>query len=74
MHFTTSTVLILSTLLSTALSAPTVAVQKRALTARPYSEFQISSGTAGDALNEVMQKFPVRIYLRTHHYHKVNPS
>ncbi|PSN71279.1 hypothetical protein BS50DRAFT_487264 [Corynespora cassiicola Philippines] len=40
-------------------AAPTGGVQKRALTQQSYADFQISDGTAGDALNEVMQKFPI---------------
>ncbi|KAK7969489.1 hypothetical protein PG996_002068 [Apiospora saccharicola] len=49
-------------LLSLAISAlalPTGEVQKRALTARPYAYFQVSSGTAGNALAEVQAKFPI---------------
>ena len=52
----------LATLLALAastLSLPTGEVQKRALTVRPYADFQISSGTAGNALAEAQAKFPV---------------
>lgn len=31
---------------------------KRALTAKPYSEFQVSDGVAGNALAEVNAQFP----------------
>ncbi|KAI1077117.1 hypothetical protein F5B20DRAFT_281965 [Whalleya microplaca] len=45
-----------------ALAMPTNGIyrkQKRALTFRPYSEFQVSSGTAGNALAEVQAQFPI---------------
>ncbi|KAK8042286.1 hypothetical protein PG993_006809 [Apiospora rasikravindrae] len=46
-------------LAAVALSLPTGEVQKRALAARPYTDFQISSGTAGNALAEAQAKFPI---------------
>ncbi|KAK8048811.1 hypothetical protein PG994_010541 [Apiospora phragmitis] len=49
----------LLSLAASALSLPTGEVQKRALTARPYADFQISSGTAGNALAEAQAKFPI---------------
>ncbi|KAK8020473.1 hypothetical protein PG990_005611 [Apiospora arundinis] len=49
----------LLSLATSALSLPTGEVQKRALTVRPYTEFQISSGTAGNALAEAQAKFPI---------------
>lgn len=45
-----------------AMALPTADVslhQKRALTTRPYASFQVSDGTAGNALAEVKAKFPV---------------
>jgi hypothetical protein len=43
-------------------AAPTTSYHKRAdvLTFRPYNEFQISNGIAGNALAEVNKDFPVR--------------
>lgn len=35
------------------------ALAKRALTAKSYSQFQVSDGVAGNALAEVNAKFPV---------------
>lgn len=49
----------LLSLAASALSLPTGEVQKRALTVRPYADFQVSSGTAGNALAEAQAKFPV---------------
>ncbi|KAH9987439.1 hypothetical protein F4779DRAFT_624185 [Xylariaceae sp. FL0662B] len=49
-------------LAASALAMPTGEVprkQKRALTFRPYSEFQVSDGTAGNALEEVQAQFPI---------------
>ncbi|ORY66279.1 uncharacterized protein BCR38DRAFT_483920 [Pseudomassariella vexata] len=60
MYFTKIAV-VLSMAAST-LALPTGAVtpmQKRALTFRPYSEFQVSDGVAGNALEEVQAKFPI---------------
>jgi hypothetical protein len=57
-----SATIILSGLIASSIAAPT----KRAgvLTKQSYADFQVSDGTAGNALNEVMQKFPV-----SHHEH-----
>ena len=51
---------------ATALTAPIEEqTEKRAaagvLTAQSYAQFQVSDGTAGNALAEVMQKFPVSL-------------
>lgn len=57
MYFTKiATVLSLA---ASALAMPTGEVQKRALTFRKYADFQISSGTAGNALAEAQAKFTI---------------
>ena len=57
MRLSPTTVLLGIFALSTA--APVNVKTKRALTVRPYSEFQISDGVAGNALAEVNAQFPV---------------
>ncbi|KAH7128688.1 hypothetical protein B0J11DRAFT_276605 [Dendryphion nanum] len=59
MHFQSTTTIFLSALLATTLAAPAPIQKRGVLTVRPYSDFQISSGTAGNALAEVMAKFPI---------------
>ena len=67
MRFSAS--VILSGLVAISLAAP-IAEEKRAkanatasagavLTVRSYADFQISDGVAGNAMAEVMEKFPV---------------
>jgi hypothetical protein len=51
--------LLLTLGISTITGAPTP-VEKRALVAQTYNEFQVSSGVGGKALEEVNAKFPVR--------------
>ncbi|KAH7403138.1 hypothetical protein BKA64DRAFT_641151 [Cadophora sp. MPI-SDFR-AT-0126] len=64
MHFSTLTLLFALT--ATTLSAPTPAHSvKRALTAKPYNDFSVSSGVAGSALAEVNANFPVPSDLST---------
>jgi hypothetical protein len=62
MYFTKIAVLL--SLTASALAVPTGNVaqkQKRALTFRTYNDFQISSGTAGNALAEAQAAFPVSL-------------
>ena len=60
MHFSTPLTILLS--ISSAIAAP---VNKRAaagvLTVQTYDEFNVSDGVAGNALDEVNAKFPVRL-------------
>lgn len=64
MHFSTLTLLFALT--ATTLSAPTPAHSvKRALTAKSYNDFSVSSGVAGSALAEVNANFPVPSDLST---------
>jgi hypothetical protein len=70
MRFSAS--VILSGLVATSLAAPFAGYKRQngtvsaavagagaVLTARPYADFQISDGVAGDAMAEAMAKFPV---------------
>ncbi|KAK9779156.1 hypothetical protein AB5N19_06570 [Seiridium cardinale] len=59
MHF--SNIIAVLSLATASLAAPTAQSQKRAdvLTFRPYNDFQISDGVAGNALAEVNAAFPV---------------
>ncbi|KAH6653819.1 hypothetical protein BKA67DRAFT_690935 [Truncatella angustata] len=61
MHF--SKIATMLALVATSLAAPTTQPQKRAdvLTFQTYNNFQISDGTAGNALAEVNKAFPVDI-------------
>ncbi|KAK1711031.1 hypothetical protein BDP67DRAFT_545392 [Colletotrichum lupini] len=57
-----SKIAVLFTLAATGLSAPIEGAEKRQaklLSVQDYSQFQVSDGTAGNALAEVAQKFPV---------------
>ncbi|KZL83049.1 small secreted protein [Colletotrichum incanum] len=57
-----SKIAVLFALAATGLSAPVDAVDKRQaklLSVQDYSQFQVSDGTGGNALEEVAQKFPV---------------
>jgi ABC-type polysaccharide transport system permease subunit len=51
-----STITLFLSLTASVISAP---IGKRALTAQTYNEFNVSGGTAGNALAEVNAKFPV---------------
>lgn len=51
---------IILSLAVSALALPTLPKRAGVLTARPYADFQISDGVAGDALAEFQAKFPVR--------------
>src|SRR4051794_4762201 len=55
MRFSSTLVSVLS-LSSAVLGAP---MAKRALTVKPYNDFSVSAGVAGDALAEVNTNFPV---------------
>ncbi|WYZ34926.1 hypothetical protein EsH8_I_001202 [Colletotrichum jinshuiense] len=57
MYFTK--IAVLFSLAATGLSAPVDKRQATILSVQDYSQFQISDGTAGNALSEVAQKFPV---------------
>lgn len=57
MKFSSTTILL--GLLALSSASPVKPKTKRALTVRPYSEFQVSDGAAGNALAEVNAKFPV---------------
>ncbi|KAH8892580.1 hypothetical protein GQ53DRAFT_764359 [Thozetella sp. PMI_491] len=62
MYFHKATVLACLLAVSSALALPAssdVTLAKRALTARPYSEIQISDGVAGKAAEEAQAMFPV---------------
>ena len=66
MHFSTLTLLFALT--ATTLSAPTPSPAhsvKRALTAKSYNDFSVSSGVAGSALAEVNANFPLPTDLST---------
>ncbi|GKT83550.1 LOW QUALITY PROTEIN: small secreted protein [Colletotrichum tofieldiae] len=57
-----SKIAVLFALAATGLSAPVDAVDKRQakiLSVQDYSQFQVSDGTGGNALDEVAQKFPI---------------
>lgn len=57
-----SKIAVLFTLAATGLSAPIEGAERRQaklLSVQNYSQFQVSDGTAGNALAEVAQKFPV---------------
>ncbi|KAI3531116.1 hypothetical protein CABS01_16095 [Colletotrichum abscissum] len=57
-----SKIAVLFALAATGLSAPIEGAEKRQaklLSVQDYSQFQVSDGTAGNALAEVAQKFPV---------------
>ncbi|TQN73739.1 hypothetical protein CSHISOI_01733 [Colletotrichum shisoi] len=57
-----SKIAVLLALTATGLSAPADAVEKRQaklLSVQDYSEFQVSDGTGGNALEEVAEKFPI---------------
>ncbi|EXJ87095.1 hypothetical protein A1O3_04053 [Capronia epimyces CBS 606.96] len=59
MYFSPATILLGLVALSAAGPVGTKTRVKRALTARPYSEFQVSDGVAGNALAEVNAQFPI---------------
>ncbi|CAJ2503184.1 Uu.00g105780.m01.CDS01 [Anthostomella pinea] len=62
MHFSASTLtslLVGFALSSTAIAHPVLARATDTLTEKPYSEFQVSDGVAGNALAEVNAQFPV---------------
>lgn len=60
MYFSKITIL---SLIASVMAMPAVPMKKRALEIQDYSEFQISDGVAGNALEEVSQMFPVSFQL-----------
>lgn len=62
-----SKIAVVLSLAASALAAPTPGApnQKRALTFQTYNDFQISSGTAGNALAEAQAAFPVSLDIYT---------
>ncbi|CAG8959213.1 hypothetical protein HYFRA_00012571 [Hymenoscyphus fraxineus] len=56
MHFSSSILAIVLALTSTAVCAP---LDRRALTAKSYNDFQVSGGVGGNALAEANAQFPV---------------
>lgn len=61
MRFSTATIFF--GLAASTLAAPTMNLSKRGvLSASSYSDFQISDGQGGNALEEVNQKFPVSLH------------
>ncbi|EHY53913.1 hypothetical protein HRR83_004554 [Exophiala dermatitidis] len=59
MYFSPAAILLGLVALSAATPTGVKPVVKRALTARPYSQFQVSDGVAGNALAEVNAQFPI---------------
>jgi hypothetical protein len=62
MYFSTATILMSILALSSA--GPVAMKSKRALTTQSYANFQVSDGTAGNALAEVNANFPVRLLVK----------
>lgn len=62
MHFTKFYVAV--SLISSTIALPIsgTSIARRALQFREYADFQISNGTAGNALDEAKANFPVRIF------------
>ncbi|KAF2196774.1 hypothetical protein GQ43DRAFT_435717 [Delitschia confertaspora ATCC 74209] len=59
MHFSTSILLLLSLFASSTLASPVSSKRAAVLKKTSYANFQISDGVAGNALAEVMAKFPI---------------
>ncbi|EXJ88267.1 hypothetical protein A1O1_05197 [Capronia coronata CBS 617.96] len=59
MYFSPATILLSIVAVSAASPVGMRTNFKRALTVRPYSDFQVSDGVAGNALDEVNAQFPI---------------